>query len=77
MNRRLKPENVVLIGQRSIDTDEIKTITEYKIKCFTQDHIDELGIGEVMRRTINYLDPDGSFPFHISFDIDALDPELC
>ncbi len=29
-----------------------------------------------MRQTIDYLDPKGDKPFHISFDIDALDPHL-
>lgn len=35
------------------------------------------GIGEVMRRTFEYLDPnnDPETAIHISFDIDALDPE--
>jgi arginase len=82
MTRRLKPENVVNIGLRDIDSDEWDTIAKYKIKCFTPDHIDMLGIGEVVRRAIEYLDPSASqashtsAPFHISFDIDAMDPLL-
>lgn len=27
-----------------------------------------------MTRAINYLDPEGTSPFHISFDLNALDP---
>jgi arginase len=27
-----------------------------------------------MRQTIEYLDPKGDKPFHISFDVDAIDP---
>jgi len=27
-----------------------------------------------MRQAIDYLDPKGDKPFHISFDIDAIDP---
>ncbi len=38
------------------------------------DHIDWFGIGEVMSQAIEYLDPNGDSPFHISFDIDAIDP---
>lgn len=75
LTRRLKPENVVHIGLRDIDKDEWGTIAKTKVKCFTPDHIDSLGIGEVMRQSLEYLDAKGSAPFHISFDIDAMDPE--
>lgn len=40
------------------------------------DHVDKFGIGEVMRQAIEYLDPKGDNPFHISFDIDAIDPHI-
>lgn len=40
------------------------------------DHVDKFGIGEVMRQAIQYLDPKGNSPFHISFDIDAIDPHI-
>ena len=29
-----------------------------------------------MRQTIEYLDPKNQNPFHISFDIDGIDPDL-
>ena len=74
MTRRLKPENVVHIGMRDIDLDEWETLRNSKIKVFTPDHIDDIGIGGVMKKAIEHLDPEGNSPFHISFDIDALDP---
>lgn len=40
------------------------------------DHVVDLGIGEVISQAIDYLDPNGERPFHISFDIDAIDPSL-
>lgn len=40
------------------------------------DHIDKYGIGNVMKQAIEYLDPRGDCPFHISFDVDALDPHV-
>jgi arginase len=43
--RRLNPRNVVHIGMRDIDNDEWDTLSKFKIKCFTPDHIDMLGIG--------------------------------
>lgn len=52
----LNPENVVLIAIRDIDADEFATLRKHKVKCFTMDHIDKYGIGEVMRQTIEHLD---------------------
>lgn len=77
MSRRIRPENVVHIGMRDIDKDEEEVIARSGIKVFTPDHIDEIGIGGVMRQAISYLDAQGNSPFHISFDIDAVDPVFC
>lgn len=38
------------------------------------DHVDKYGIGEVMRQSIEYLDPQNQHPFHLSFDVDGIDP---
>lgn len=67
-------ENVVYIAIRDIDSDEWVNLKKLNMKCFTMDHVTQLGIGEVMRQAIEYLDPAGDKPFHISFDIDAIDP---
>lgn len=40
------------------------------------DHIDKYGIGEVMTKTLEYLDPTEKSPFHLSFDVDGIDPEV-
>eukprot|EP00919_Chromeraceae_sp_WS-2016_P014353 GHVR01033750.1.p1 GENE.GHVR01033750.1~~GHVR01033750.1.p1 ORF type:complete len:120 (+),score=16.31 GHVR01033750.1:185-544(+) len=66
--------NVVLIGIRDIDWDEWGSLQKNNIKCFTMDHIDKYGIGNVMTMAMEYLDPNGSSPFHISFDVDGIDP---
>ena len=70
----LDPRNVVLIAIRDIDSDEYDSLKKHGVKCFTMDHIDQYGIGEVMKQTIDHLDPRNVHPFHISFDIDAMDP---
>lgn len=46
---RLDPKNVVLIGIRDIDPDEYDSLARVGLKCYTMDHIDQYGIGEVMR----------------------------
>jgi arginase len=72
----LDPKNVVLIAIRDIDNDEYLSLNKHGIKCFTMDHVDKYGIGDVMRQTIQHLDPDNKYPFHISFDVDGIDPEV-
>lgn len=67
---------MVFIAIRDIDPDEWINLRKLNIKCFTMDHVTHLGIGEVMNQAINYLDPEGNKPFHISFDIDAIDPNI-
>jgi len=76
ISNRIPFENIVLIAIRDIDPDEWINLKAKKIKCFTMDHVKDLGIGEVMRQSIAYLDPEGIKPFHISFDIDAIDPDV-
>ena len=43
---------------------------------FTADDVKELGIAEVVQRCMNRVDPEGDRQFHLSFDIDALDPSI-
>ncbi len=72
----LDPKNVVLIAIRDIDPDEYITLRKHGVKCFTMDHVDKYGIGEVMTQTIKYLDPNNKYPFHLSYDVDGIDPEI-
>ena len=72
----LPKENIVLIGIRDIEEGEFQTIMKHNIKAFTMDHVDKYGIGNVMKQAIEYLDPKGDAPFHISFDVDGLDPDV-
>ena len=71
----LDPKNVVLIGIRDIDVDEYVSLAKYGVKCYTMDHVDKIGIGKVMSETIEYLDPQNRHPFHLSMDVDGIDPE--
>jgi arginase len=76
LTNKIPYENVVFIAIRDIDPDEWVNLKRLNIKCFTMDHVTQLGIGEVVRQAHAYLDPVGDKPFHISFDIDAIDPNI-
>ncbi|WP_139990458.1 arginase [Paenibacillus paridis] len=70
---KIKPEHVVIIGARSLDTCEKEFIRKLGITCYTMHDIDRLGIAKVMEKVIQRLaqTTDG---VHVSFDIDSLDP---
>lgn len=70
---KVKPENIVLIGSRSLDEGEKKLIRSLGIKCYTMYDIDRKGMAYVMQDAIAYISSktDG---VHLSFDIDSLDP---
>ncbi|KMM55610.1 arginase [Bacillus glycinifermentans] len=71
---KVKPENIVIIGARSLDDGEKKLIREKGIKVYTMHEIDRLGMTRVMEETIEYL-RERTDGVHLSFDLDALDPD--
>lgn len=70
---KVKAENIVLIGSRSLDEGEKKLIRSLGIKCYTMHDIDRKGMAVVMQDAITYISgkTDG---VHVSFDVDSLDP---
>ena len=71
----VKPQNVVLIGIRDIDDGERSIIRESGITTFTMRDIDEIGMTEVCKRTLDVVTTDTA-GFHISFDVDGCDPSV-
>lgn len=69
----LDPRNVVLVGVRDLDSKERQIIKESGIKVFTMKEIDIYGMSKVMQESIA-LATDGTAGFHLSFDIDVVDP---
>ncbi|HDX9578524.1 arginase [Bacillus cytotoxicus] len=69
---KVKKENVVIIGARSLDDGEKEFIRKEGIKVFTMHEIDRMGMTAVMEETMAYLShTDG---VHLSLDLDGLDP---
>lgn len=67
------PKNVTILGARDIDKQEKEIVRQSGIRVFTMSEIDEKGIAactdEALKRALA-----GTAGFHISFDLDALDP---
>ncbi|MDY0407134.1 arginase [Virgibacillus sp. 179-BFC.A HS] len=70
---KVKPENIVVIGARSLDPGERELIREKGIRVYTMHEIDRLGMPRVMEDAINYL-KERTDGVHLSLDLDGLDP---
>ncbi|WP_078382519.1 arginase [Sutcliffiella halmapala] len=70
---KIKPENIVIIGARSLDEGEKVLIKEKGIKVFTMHEIDRMGMTAVMEEAIAYL-KERTDGVHLSLDLDGLDP---
>ncbi|MCM3675936.1 MULTISPECIES: arginase [Peribacillus] len=70
---KVKPENIVIIGARSLDEGEKELIREKGIKVFTMHEIDRMGMSRVMEECIDYL-RERTDGVHLSLDLDGVDP---
>jgi arginase len=70
---KVKPENIVIIGARDLDSGERELIKARGIKVYTMHEIDRLGMTRVMEETIEYL-KERTDGVHLSLDLDGLDP---
>ena len=73
-NPKIKQQNIVIIGGRSIDEGERVLIKERGIKIYTMHEIDRLGMTYVMEETLKYFQEQNIDGLHLSLDLDALDP---
>lgn len=71
---KVRPENVVIIGARSVDEGEKKLIRKKGIKVYTMHEIDRLGMTEVIQDAIIYLRGQNVDGVHLSLDLDGIDP---
>ncbi|KAL2057697.1 hypothetical protein ABVK25_002081 [Lepraria finkii] len=70
---KLSLKKLVYIGLRDVDKGEKKILREYGIRAFSMHDIDRYGIGRVMEMALGHIGTDT--PIHLSFDVDALDPQ--
>ena len=71
---KVHPGNVALVGIRSVDDRERSLVQESGVRAFTMRDIDERGLRVVMEEAIKVAST-GTVGFHVSFDIDSVDPQ--
>lgn len=67
------PENVAIVGLRSVDDLERLNVRGTGVHAFTMRDIDERGMRTVMQQAIVAASA-GTAGFHVSFDMDSVDP---
>ncbi len=70
---QVDPTSVVLIGLRSVDDIERFNVRGAGVHPFTMRDIDERGLPSVVREALDIVTA-GTAGFHLSFDMDAVDP---
>ncbi len=70
---KVEPASVALIGLRSVDEVEGFNVRGAGVHAFTMRDIDERGMPAVIREAIEFVSA-GTAGFHLSFDMDAVDP---
>ena len=71
----IDPAHTALLGLREIDPGECDRIRRLGVRIFTMKDLDEQGSAASMREALAHVTT-GTGGFHLSFDLDALDPEI-
>jgi arginase len=72
---KLDPRNIAMVGIRSLDEGEKVRLKRYGVQVHTMSQVDRNGIEPVMKEALARVS-DGTDRVHVSFDLDALDPEV-
>lgn len=71
--QKVLPENVVIIGARSIDPGERLLIKKLGVQTYTMFEIDKEGLYRVVEKALKYFQEHVDH-LHVSFDLDSVDP---
>jgi len=71
---KVRREDVVLVGVRSLDPGERALLKEAGVRVFTMTEVDRLGMARVAEAVVEQMQ--GLPRVHVSLDADVLDPEI-
>jgi arginase len=71
---KVLPEDVVIIGVRSVDEGEREHLRRLGVTVYTMKEVDRLGLPRIAEETVARLSPLPAV--HVSLDADVLDPEI-
>jgi arginase len=71
---KVDPRNIAIIGLRSVDAGEKVNVTKTGVHAYTMRDVDERGLRAIMQEALEVAN-DGTEGFHLSFDMDSVDPD--
>ena len=71
--QKVQPRNTCLIGTRDVDRAEAINLRRSGVRVFSMQEIDRFGMGACVEQAIDIAN-DATAGFHLSFDIDVVDP---
>jgi arginase len=71
---KVSPKHVAIIGLRDVDRREAPHVRDAGVRAYTMREIDERGLRAVMNEAIE-IATNGTAGFHLSFDMDSVDPD--
>lgn len=75
LEHTLKPQNVEILGVRSIDDAERNLLVSHGVGVSDMRRIDEEGIGTLLKPFLERVRAENGF-LHVSLDVDFLDPSI-
>lgn len=73
--QKIDPKHLVLIGQRSFETEEVQLLSKLGVKIFTTQEILDQGFEKVAKQALEIVTK-GTKGFGVSLDLDGFDPEF-
>ncbi len=70
---KIHPQSIAIVGARDLDPKEQELLRQQAVHVFTMTDIDQRGMSEIMREAVQ-IASQGSHGFHLSLDMDSLDP---
>lgn len=74
INPKMNPEDLVFIGLRSSEIEEVSLMDEYDVKKILVNEVRGIGTNQTVKEALTYLSNCDSI--YISLDVDSMDPDL-
>lgn len=73
---KIKPENIYILGARSVDEGEYDIIDKYGVNVWYMDDVHTKGVKKCLNEIIEDINNKGIDKIHLSYDIDSMDISL-
>lgn len=73
---KIKPENIFWIGTRELDKGEQELAERLHLNVYSTELIHKRGMADILNEVRIHMEKQGIKHIHLSFDVDAFDPEL-